>query len=1197
MHPARTKWYDIGLELKLPVDTLDDIKQSGENSGDHLRDILECWLKRAAPTPTSKALVDALKSSPVGESRLACDVEDKLLSLPNSHSFDKSMHTPPVPSRQCKFHLWIKAVSFVLIFLVALTLCSGYIHILFRQAMYHANLLHSKSLPFHDHKVFVGRELSMREIIQEIYKPHPPIISIVGPPGFGKSTLAIHIGHAMLADGFLVNYVDMSEVSSKQALAEKILAGDSGIVAIKNVTVDRLYIWAWRLNYRTLLILDNCDVILHNTTDLQTIVEKLLENSPRLKILITSRKNVLRLNQFPYTLGNLSSEASCTLLQKLTYHDGLNSTTCKSIASLISNVPLALQVVGAILNDANSPDLTTIVRNLEQNLIPTLSPEDLPVEKRVNASINLSYQYLTTELQNIGRYLANFPGSFNEEAACSILTSITSNSITCSEIEEYLEELVKRSLLECNRRRNRYQFHTLIRQFFLAVSKESTGENVTNHFLIHFQSFYTTVLQTLTEQFNDNHVQALTKLDIERHNILHLLEYLGDPSAAIDDTSDSFNAVRIVRFSLDNSFLNCRFTSSELLGPVLSIVDRLSQKLNLLLKQPVSSTFSYFKIYMYVFMKQSVSVFSYFRNYVSMIVHLAHLEMKLNGASKAVQLVTAEEHTVAKFMEQEQSDEVLDSIVLFYRLLSHYYSQLEEYDKVKEFNEKILRLTRKLSAECEPGKCQYEDIGKAYFTIGDYARSAHFFQLALKFGGENLTVMVRVDWMALLYLSYTNVHSTVQAENVLENLTALLPVVKRKPATEVYRFIHVLKQLIKIYQLNKNFEEVGLLKDKLIQSVREVGAEPTESTMRTALELAMSFFEVNEYVEAADLAEFALQSFTHLNNKDQLKRELAAIQFIVGMTKFTNSEGLDYLELVADYICENVRWPNPSFADWQITFYLALRGHLCPLQNILKTNVLPYGVRIIRALFDILVDVNTVGLENQKWKIEHFRILKDDLLPLCVLVIWLVTFIINVTYVMEKLFLVSCLAYFLWWCIACIVNYCRVFIKFVLYVIILYSVHMFPSFIVYVFSSVLHSFITLRLFLTMCVCFSFITMIWLEINALLYVMAMINILISFHLLWYSITKVMEYCKLFFHICDSILSSVNPFTLWSVLLKIVCASALLLLGGIACGMFEVNNLNIVLVMKIILLYFTIGSSFCIYFRYTDLMMYPVQMKWR
>ena len=122
----------------------------------------------------------------------------------------------------------------------------------------------------------------------------------------------------------------------------------------------------------------------------------------------------------------------------------------------------------------------------------------------------------------------------------------------------------------------------------------------------------------------------------------------------------------------------------------------------------------------------------------------------------------------------------------------------------------MLRLTRKLSAECERGKCQYDDIGRAYYTARDYARSAHFFQLALDLQSEKLSELVRIDLMAHLYLSYYNTHDTVEAEKSLENLTALLPVVKAKPETEVYRCIFVLKTLIKIYQLNGKFEEATL---------------------------------------------------------------------------------------------------------------------------------------------------------------------------------------------------------------------------------------------------------------------------------------------------------------------------------------------------------------------------------------------------
>ena len=1071
VYPALTNWYNIGLQLKLPAYELDAIERSRGEDGDHLRDTLKKWLKRNSPTPTIKALVDALKSSPVGESRLASEVEDKLHSLLNSCSFDKSTHTPLVPSRQYSLPLLI-AVMCLLIFitLMFVSLVPTFTSNNDQQVTYHKNLNRSLCLPFHEHKVFVGREESKEEIIKKIHEPHPPIITIVGPPGFGKSTLAKHIGHAMLKDGFFVNYVDMTEVSSKQALAVKVLDCDSTTESIKNITIERLYKWARGLNQRTLLILDNCDVILHNTTDLQTAIEKLLDNSPRLKILITSRKTVWQLYQFTYLLGNLSSEASCTLLQKVTHHEGLNSTTCKLIASLTHNVPLVLQVVGAILNDVNSPDVMTIVRKLEQDPISTLSPKDAPEQHRVNASITLSYQYLAPQLQKTGRYVANFPGSFDEKAVCDILISITNNSIPCSDIVGHLEELVKRSLLECKRQKNRYQFHALIREFFLAVSKEATGENETNHFLSYFQLFYITVVETLTEDMDDDYEQALTKFDIERHNILHVMEYLGRPSRM---TSVTFYCVMTLPFYLQIGIFRSRFTSRELLG----IVSRSVECLRLVVEQPIP-----------------LSDFSIFQSYVNMIVHLADLQEELNGASDAIQTFTTEEHVIVN-MEQKYSAEVSSSVILFYRRLSFYYWLSGEHEKAKECNERILRQTRGLLSECEPGKCQYEDIGMSYFNIEDYTNSAHFLQSALDLEGENLTAMARIRLIAHLHISYYQIPDIVKAENVLENLTALLPVVMAQSEAEAYRAVNVLITLIAIYQINNKFDEVRRLQDKWMNTVRHVGAKTTKETILIATKNTGYSFRAKDYQQAADLGKFALQSFTHLNN-DQLKRELVQVQVTVGMAVFMNwnfSEGLDYMELAADYICENDKWANSSFIDLQFTVCLALRGHLCPLRNMLKTNILPYGVQMIRMLLDILVDISTIEFSD-KGENEYFSTQNVLLLPR--LGICIIKFNVNVMYVMAKLLLLSYLAYFLWCCVTRIVHYCKACIIFVSYIVFLYTVYMCPS-CEHVHVALLPSPSYSWLLLTVCVSLLFIVCtVWLLVNTLPYVMVMIVLILS-----------------------------------------------------------------------------------------------------
>ena len=99
---------------------------------------------------------------------------------------------------------------------------------------YYQNLYHSKSLPY-SIEAFIGREKEMKEVMELVDSDNSKlrIVSIVGPPGIGKSTLAIHVGHDMVAQGVVVYHVDMVEVSSMQSLAEKVLDCDETLVSTK----------------------------------------------------------------------------------------------------------------------------------------------------------------------------------------------------------------------------------------------------------------------------------------------------------------------------------------------------------------------------------------------------------------------------------------------------------------------------------------------------------------------------------------------------------------------------------------------------------------------------------------------------------------------------------------------------------------------------------------------------------------------------------------------------------------------------------------------------------------------------------------------------------------------------------------------------------------------------------------------------
>ena len=80
LYKARTKWYDIGLTLKVPVTTLDSIEGQFGNDSKKLLETLKIWLKTATE-PSWQDVVGVLKRPVVGEPKLASDIEAKYCSI------------------------------------------------------------------------------------------------------------------------------------------------------------------------------------------------------------------------------------------------------------------------------------------------------------------------------------------------------------------------------------------------------------------------------------------------------------------------------------------------------------------------------------------------------------------------------------------------------------------------------------------------------------------------------------------------------------------------------------------------------------------------------------------------------------------------------------------------------------------------------------------------------------------------------------------------------------------------------------------------------------------------------------------------------------------------------------------------------------------------------------------------------------
>ena len=77
LHPVSDKWYSLGVQLQVPIETLKCIRRENLSMSERLLEMLTVWLKCTNPPPTWNILTEALESAPVGERLLAQQLRDK----------------------------------------------------------------------------------------------------------------------------------------------------------------------------------------------------------------------------------------------------------------------------------------------------------------------------------------------------------------------------------------------------------------------------------------------------------------------------------------------------------------------------------------------------------------------------------------------------------------------------------------------------------------------------------------------------------------------------------------------------------------------------------------------------------------------------------------------------------------------------------------------------------------------------------------------------------------------------------------------------------------------------------------------------------------------------------------------------------------------------------------------------------------
>ena len=758
--------------------------------------------------------------------------------------------------------------------------------------MYNFHLYHSKSLPYLSENI-VGRERKIEELMQfmDFKNSTVRIVNIIGSPGFGKSTLAMHVGHAVVKRGNVVHYVNMAdfpEKDVKQILSEKVM--DSARVIAKHISFDSLLRWA-RDQYYTnnLLILDNCDKVIHSQKqEFYDAVKRVVEESIHIKVVFTSRMLEPFLDYYRWIkIDELSEVHACKLLEsKILSQVNITQEEIQQIANHTGNVPLALHIIGSLLCLPHSPKPSAVILELQTNPMDILTPDDFPASKQMFTTIHLSYNYLSKDTQKIGRQLTLFPGSFKLDAAKDILC--TSN--VGSDCNKVLDELVKSSLLEYDQRiqSERYQYHQLIRDFFLHIQRNDyphEHEQLLPAFHIH----YANMLMAISFQFNHYYEKSLAILDSERHNIQRLFEIKQNLPL-----NEFVVIVGALTKGISVGLLSVRFSKGELCSSIKTylnrydwVVDSLDDILQEIKTHPLN--------------KETVLT-----QYLVLIDQVAKCEEDAHGA-EAASLV----YVSRRYIVQHRSMHIIQLLqfVKFFTILSEYYSQQGDDTAVIECHRLMILHTDSHLATCEQhSKCDYYDVGVAYYKMHKYEKAAKFLEQALNLSSK---MMDRFKIMIQLINTYDNLKSVKDISTFsIELHTIVQKIICCTDSKDIFMYSRVIQEAIDLYT-REGLDEVAVsLEEKLLSSIEEVGLDfyPTSQSFelnKTKKDLPVDIIlKVIDHLFMAEKYSRAVEKGMHfiavLNKTSDSAKEVIQFRILVGMSMFHGgnySKGMDQMEL------------------------------------------------------------------------------------------------------------------------------------------------------------------------------------------------------------------------------------------------------------------------------------------------------------
>ena len=371
---------------------------------------------------------------------------------------------------------------------------------------------------------FVGRKEEVSKLLQVILNSDTRLLTIVAPGGMGKSRLAIEIARKLMPhfeDGVL--FVPLAPLENPEMFISY-FANAINYIRIEGQPLDKQLSDYFR-EKSMVLILDNLEHLLEKSG----WIRDLLANSPRLKILATSRIPLNITAESRFHLGGLnfpeedskkdlnSFEAVKLFLRcvhrakplfKPTEDDWQN---IGEICRLVGGMPLGIEMAASWLEMLSMPE---IVKEIQRSLsFFETDIRDVPRRQQSLYKVfDYSWKMLDKKERDLFSQLSIFRGGFTRDAAERVIGTTL----------RQLVGFANRSLL--NRTpSDRFEIHELLRQYGF----EKLQGNLVSYqqLLTRYAKYYCNKLGVWRNELKTGRQrQAMEKISADFENIVHAWE-------------------------------------------------------------------------------------------------------------------------------------------------------------------------------------------------------------------------------------------------------------------------------------------------------------------------------------------------------------------------------------------------------------------------------------------------------------------------------------------------------------------------------------------------------------------------------------------------------------------------------------------------------------------------------------------------